>query len=113
MRHPLGSSCRVTEEFSTVARKPSPATAVMRVRNVMAHGLRNRGRRPSDLESCAFSISFFDLAPAPFAVWPRYSGGGGVEGMYAERECSSIDPFRVSGAFQLKFPDRLLADCCS
>lgn len=110
MRQPLGSMCRVKEEFTTRARKPMPRIAVRRVTKVMAHGLRILGRLPTNLCSSSFSISF--EWTAPFAGAPRESGG--VEGEWEKEEEKkegggfSIDPFRECDSLQLKFPDRLL-----
>lgn len=78
-----------------------------KLRHVIAQGLRNRGRRPENAGSCAFSISFVG---GPSTGGPRQSGEDVVE--YAEEWVFSIDPLLVSENLQLTLlvDRRLIAD---
>jgi hypothetical protein len=58
MRQPLGSSWRVTREFRMITKNPMPIRDVTKVRIVMLHGFRDRGRRiAGDLGPTNFPIA--------------------------------------------------------
>lgn len=108
MRHPFGSTCRVTRECKITTRTAIPAAEPSRASIEIAQGLREAGRRAGNLESGIFSM-LSDCSPVGAAPVSRSDDDEGC--VLDGRGSLSIDPFRACAGFQLKLPDRrLLAD---
>lgn len=108
MRHPFGSICRVTDDWTTANRNPMPTIDARSARKVIAQGLLHCGRLPADFTSCVFSMSFVCIFPFVARIKPKgedgavRSGAGGF---------SSVPfPFRESGGRQLALLDGLLIE---
>lgn len=104
MRHPFGSSCRVTSELRIVARKTMPSRDTRKTSGVRPQGLRDRGLRPTGFGSGDFSISSASTSLSPASTTRE----AGVAVEWGIKDCLAKEPFREEDGFQLKLPDRLL-----
>jgi hypothetical protein len=103
MRHPFGSICRVTDDWTTANKNPMPTMDVRSAKKVSAQGLLHCGRLPRDFVSGVFSMSFDCVLPFVARIKPKgedgavRSGAGGF---------SIVPfPFRESGGRQLALLD--------
>lgn len=94
MRHPLGSICRVTEEFRIEASKATPAKVVRKTNQVVAQGLRDHARRPNCFLSVILLVSCSSSARS-FCV-DTVAGKDELIGV----SLAAADPFRECAGFQ-------------
>ena len=111
MRHPLGSSWRVARECMTATRRETPTKVAASVSGEMDQGLRDRKRRPGNLESDVLLGAMLS-SEAPNGTTVKSECGCGGEGATKEKSTFgySRDPFRELVGFQLTLMGHLCVD---